>query len=249
MDSRITPRRPSRKRPWMWIMGRVAPASIVGPGILLGWLLVAGCGVTSSGQKPTSQVPPPAPGGAPPTVAQPGTAPGTPPPATPEGQTVVKGRRHRFDMDSPANDDFSAELPEVHIYIRPYEDYLSMKIQGREGNRVRILWLDSEFTDILGRRYTMVPPGTTLQDAAYGNIPPLDVAAGQTWSGKVVLLDQAQARSLRNLNTVLFPIVPADAGTPEQIKGKEFTLRLATEINYERRDYDFLFSIVDVYYQ
>jgi hypothetical protein len=233
----------------MSIMSRLAPASIVVPGILLGSLLGAGCGVTSSGQKPASQVPPPAPGGPPPTVAQPGTVqPGTPP-ATGEGQTVVKARRHRFDMDSPANDDFSAELPEVHIYIRPYEDYLSMKVQGREGNRVRVLWLDSEFVDIMGRRYTLVPPGTTLQDAAYGNIPPLDVATGQTWSGKVLLLDQAQARSLRNLNTVLFPIVPADAGTPEQIKGKEFSLRLATEINYERRDYDFLFSVVDVYYQ
>src|SRR5512145_3163329 len=98
MDSRIAPRRPSR-RPWMSIMSRLAPASIVVPGILLGSLLGAGCGVTSSGQKPASQVPPPAPGGPPPTVAQPGTVqPGTPP-ATGEGQTVVKARRHRFDMD------------------------------------------------------------------------------------------------------------------------------------------------------
>jgi hypothetical protein len=62
-------------------------------------------------------------------------------------------------------------------------------------------------------------------------------------------LDEAQARSIRNLNTALFPIVPPDAGTPEQIKGKEFTVKLATEINYDRRDYDFLFTIIDVYYQ
>jgi hypothetical protein len=246
MESLRIAARSLTQRPWtgsqLWLGSKVLLGSVMGS--FMACLLLAGCGVTTAGQKP----PPPAsqpPAGGDPAVAQPGTVPGTPAP----GQPVVQARRHRFDMDSPANDDFSVELEGVHIYIRPYEDYLSMKLQGREGNRVRVLWIDSEFTDIVGRRYKLVPPGTTMQDAAYSNIPPLDVVAGQTWSGKVVLLDEAQARSTRNLNSALFPIVPADAGTPEQIKGKEFSLKLAIELNSDRRDYDFLFSVIDVYYQ
>ncbi len=218
MESRqIAARRPIRR---LSIASQVPRVSrVLLGGLIGGCLLLAGCGVTTSGQKPTPAGTPPPAGGAPPTVAQPGTAPpGTTPPA--EGQPVVQSRRHRFDMDSPANDDFSAELPEVHIYIRPYEDYLSMKIQGREGNRVRILWLDSEFVDIIGRRYTLVPPGTPLQEAAYSNIPPLDVVAGQTWSGKVVLLDEAQARSSRNLNMASSPSCRQMPGLRSRSRGR-----------------------------
>jgi hypothetical protein len=152
-------------------------------------------------------------------------------------------------MEQPANDDFAFNDPEVFIYVRPYEDHLSMKVQGRERNHVKILWSDSEFVDILGRRYQLVPPSTTVQAAANGIVPPTDVPPGQLFSGRVLLLDPAEIQTIRALGAKLFYIVPPDAGTPEQIRNREFTLRLALEVNSSRQDYDFVFSIRDIYYR
>jgi hypothetical protein len=158
-------------------------------------------------------------------------------------------RRYRFEMESPANDDFAFNDSEIFIYIRPYEEHLSMKVQARELNQLRILWKDSEFVDIVGRRYRLVPPTTTIQAAASGIVPPTDVAPGQLFSGLVLLLDPAEIQTIRALGAKHFPVVPLDAGTPEQIKNAEFTLRLAIELNQARRDYDFVFSIRDTYYR
>jgi hypothetical protein len=152
-------------------------------------------------------------------------------------------------MESPANDDFTVELQEIFFYIRPFEDHLSMKIQARNQNRVKILWLDSDFVDIVGRHYKLVPPHVTIIDAANSNVPPTDIAADGIFSGKVILLDRTQTASVRNLGTALFPIVPHDAGPPEQIRGKEFTLRLEIELNFARQSYDFLFSVADTFYR
>ncbi|HWN83122.1 MAG TPA: hypothetical protein VNM87_13570 [Candidatus Udaeobacter sp.] len=208
---------------------------------------LAGCGVSTQGTRtvpPESTPPPPAPGV--PGEPQQPTLPAQPPPGT---QTDVRYLRYRYSMDSPPNDDFTVELPEIFFYIRPFEDYVSMKVQGRKQNRVRILWLDSEFTDILGRRYRLVPPNATLMDAANSNVPPTDIEPDGLFNGKVLLIDMTQAATVRNLGTTGFPVVPRDAGPPEQVKGKTFTLRLEVELNYVRQSYDFIYSITDTFYR
>lgn len=205
--------------------------------ILLLPLLASAC---ASSQPRTEPAPPPAPG---PAESSPPAEPATPPGGA--GQQL----HYRFDMEQPANDDFAFKDDNVFIYVRPFENNLSMKVQGREQNQIKILWNDSEFVDVLGRRYKLVPPTTTIRDAAYGIVPPTDVPPGAIFTGEVRLLDPADIPAIRALGDKNYPIVPPDAGTPEQIRNREFTLRLAMELNYARRDYDFVFSIKDIYYR
>jgi hypothetical protein len=210
--------------------------------------LFAGCGVTTQGTRsvPPQETPPPPPaGGIPGEPPQPNTPP-QPPPGT---QTDVRYLRHRFEMESPPNDDFTVELEEIFFYIRPFEDYLSMKVQARNQNQVKILWMDADFVDIVGRHYKLVPPHVTITDAANSSVPPTDIPPDGVFSGKVLLLDRTQLATVRNLGTALFPIVPRDAGPPEQIRGKEFSLRLEIELNRVRQRYDFLFSVADTFYR
>jgi hypothetical protein len=216
-------------------------------GLALAGALLAGCGVTTQGTRsvPPEGTPVPPPAGVPGEPSQP-TTPPQPPPGT---QTDLQYIRHRFEMESPANDDFTVELEEIFFYIRPFEDYLSMKVQGRKQNRVKILWQDSEFVDIVGRRYKIVPPTSTIMEAANNNLPPTDIAPDAVFSGKVLILDMAQVTTVRSLGTTAFPIVPRDAGPAEQIRGKEFSLRLLVELNYVRQQYDFQFSIADTFYR
>jgi len=220
--------------------------------VLIGMVGLAGllssCGVSTQGTRtvpPEGTPPPPPPGNVPGEPVQP-TLPEEPPPGT---QTDMRYLRYRYNMDDPANDDFTVELPEIFFYIRPFEDYISMKVQGRNQNMVRILWLESEFVDIVGRRYRLVPPNATLMDAANNNLPPTDIAPDGVFSGKVLLFDMTQAAAARNLGTTGFPVVPRDAGPPEQVKGKIFSMRLMLELNRERRSYDFHFSITDTFYR
>ncbi len=163
--------------------------------------------------------------------------------------TAGRQLRYRFDMDQPANQDFAFTDDAIFIYIRPFEDYLSMKVQGRVQNKVKIYWDESEFADILGRRYQLVPPSVTIKQAAFGNVPPTEVAPGQVFTGKVLLLDPADIPTIRALGGEPSPVVPPDAGTAEQVRGREFTLRLVLELNYERKSYDFSFTIRDIYYR
>jgi hypothetical protein len=216
--------------------------------LLLVAAIAPGCGVKTQGTRtvPPNDTPTPPPAGNIPGNPQQPTLPPQPPPGTP---TTMQYLRHRFDMDAPANDDFTVEQQEIFFYIRPFEDYISMKIQARNQNRVRILWQDSDFTDILGRHYKLVPPDATYLDAANSNVPPTDIAPDGVFSGKVMILDRTQNATARNLGTNAFPIVPRDAGPPEQIKGKTFTLRLELELNYVRKSYDFQFSVVDTFYR
>jgi hypothetical protein len=65
----------------------------------------------------------------------------------------------------------------------------------------------------------------------------------------VLILDMTQEATVRNLGTTGFPVVPRDAGPPEQVKGKTFSLRLVVELNRERQSYDFIYSITDTFYR
>jgi hypothetical protein len=215
-------------------------------------LLASACRSRSqAGTDPASVPPPPSTdsGSTPPS----GTTPtGSARPETGGLETTAgdpRQLRYRFDMEQPANEDFAFKDDQIFIYIRPFEQVLSIKVQGREQNHIKILWNESEFVDIIGRRYRLVPPTISVQDAAFGIIPPTDVPPGQIFTGEVVLLDPADIQTIRALGGKNTPIVPVDAGTPEQIREREFTMRLAIELNYARRDYDFIFSIQDVYYR
>jgi hypothetical protein len=227
-----------------WTLTRTAIALIAMVG-LVG--MMSSCGVTTQGTRtvPPEGAPPAPPPNVPGEPVQP-TLPAQPPPGT---QTDMRYLRYRYNMDSPNNDDFTVELPEIFLYIRPFEDYISMKVQGRAQNLVRILWLESEFVDIVGRRYRLVPPNVTMIDAANSNVPPTDIAPDGVFSGKVLILDMTQSATVRNLGTAGFPVVPRDAGPPEQVKGKTFSLRLVVELNRERQSYDFIYSITDTFYR
>jgi hypothetical protein len=188
--------------------------------------------------------------------AAPGAKPAPPPPASQApadtsgaGSTAGRQLRYNFDMDQPANQDFAFTDDAIFIYVRPFEDNLSMKVQGRVQNKVKIYWDESEFVDILGRRYQLVPPSVTIKQAAFGNVPPTELAPGQLFTGKVLLLDPADIQTIRALGGEPSPVVPPDAGTPEQIRGREFTMRLVLELNYERKSYDFSFTIRDIFYR
>jgi hypothetical protein len=157
--------------------------------------------------------------------------------------------RYRFDMEEPENDDWTVQEEDVFLYIRPFEDYLSFKVQGRKQRNIQIYWDDSEFEDILGRRYRLVPPGVTIEDAALSKVPPTELPQGQVFAGRVLLLDPTDIPSIRRLGGRASPTVPDDAGTPEQIRGRNFYLRLAIDVDYVRRDYRFVFQIQDIFYR
>jgi hypothetical protein len=149
-------------------------------------------------------------------------------------------------MLSPANDDFAINDEDVHIYLRPYEDNLAMRIQGREQNFLRIYWDESEFIDILGRRYKLVPPNIDFSEATFG-ISPTDIPPGTIYAGRLLLLDPTDRQAIQRLGGDPYPVVPPDAGTPDQIRGQTFEVDLEIEVNGERRSYPFSFEIKDAY--
>ena len=212
--------------------------------------LVPGCSSSPPPSPAPGTAPPPATGQAPPAAGQtPPPAGGqTPPPGT-EGAVVRRQMNYRFNMDSPANDEFAFNDDFVFIYVRPYDDYLSMKVQARRQIPIKIRWSESEFVDVIGRRYVLVPPSVTLDMAARNILPPTELRADDLFSGRVLLLDPTQKEQIRSLGGMAFPVVPYDAGSPEQLRNKSFTMRLVLEINASRQPYDFIFSIVDAFYR
>lgn len=219
-----------------WLLALIFPAAS------LLFLLLA-CRAEQAGTDPGAGAP------APGEVAP---APPPPPPGTAATNTAPAGGkvlRFRFNMIDPPNDDFTVKDPDAFFRVRPFEDHLAVRVQGREQNRIQIHWNDSEFEDIIGRRYKLVPQGVTLDEAAFGIVPPLEIQPGDIYTGKVILLDPTRIASMRTLGGEASPIVPPDAGTPEQIRGKLFRLRLAVDLNYVRREYEFVFEIQDTFYR
>ncbi len=189
--------------------------------------------------------------GPPPQSTDPGQAPAaTEPaaePATEPATEQARGRSYyRFRMDTPANDDFAFLDENLHIYAKPFADNISIKIQGREQNFIRIFWDQWEFVDILGRRYKVIPPDLDLRQATYG-IPPTDVQVGQTFAGRVTLMDPTDLQTIRRLGGKPSPVVPPDAGAAEQVRGQLFDLTMVLEVNGLRQTYPFSFEIRDAY--
>ena len=94
----------------------------------------------------------------------------------------------------------------------------------------------------------MVPPDLDLRQATYG-IPPTDVQVGQTFAGRVTLMDPTDQQTIRRLGGKPSPVVPPDAGTAEQVRGQMFELTLVLEVNQQRRTYVFTFEIRDAIYR
>jgi hypothetical protein len=212
-----------------------------GTALLVLTILVLGCSSSPPPGAPPGQ--PPAAGQAPPASGQ------TPPPGT-EGAVARRQMNYRFTMDSPANDDFAFYDDFVFIYARPFDEYMSIKVQARRQIPIKIWWSESEFVDVIGRRYQLVPPSVTLDMAARNIVPPTELRSDDIFSGRVLLLDPTQKELIRALGTTTqFPIVPYDAGTPEQVRNKSFTMRLVLEINAARQPYDFVFTVLDAFYR
>jgi hypothetical protein len=225
--------------------GAAALGCSLGAGILILTALVLGCSSSPPPQSAPGAPPPQSAPGAPP----PQSAAGEPPPAGAQGGVVRRQMNYRFNMDSPANDEFAFYDDFVFIYARPYDEYMSMKVQARRQIPIKILWSESEFVDVIGRRYRLVPPSVTMDMAARNIIPPTELRADDLFTGRVLLLDPTQKEMIRNLGGTPFPVVPLDAGTPEQVRNKSFTMRLMLEINANRQTYDFIFSILDAFYR
>jgi predicted small lipoprotein YifL len=198
-------------------------------------LVVAGCGGSSPPATPPGD-----------TAAPADSAPDRTPPPPPESPPPSRQVSYRFSMQSPANDDFAFNDDDVHIYLRPYEDNLAIRIQGREQNFLRVYWDESEFIDILGRRYKLVTPDLALSEATFG-IPPTDIPAGTIYAGRLLLLDPTDRQAIQRLGGDPFPVVPPDAGAPDQIRGQSFEVNLEIEVNGQRRTYPFTFEIRDAY--
>lgn len=190
---------------------------------------------------------PPASRGGSPAENAPATESPEPPAPNPEQPEHGGHLEFRFRMESPANEDFAFKDEQIFVYLRPDTEArdLVLRLQGREQNFIRIFWDDSEFYDILGRRYKIVPADVELQQAAFG-IPPTDVAPGSLYSTRLRLLDVTNTQAVRQLGSRPAPVVPPDAGTAEQIRGQTFELELAVEINDQRRTMPFTFEIRDV---
>jgi hypothetical protein len=151
-------------------------------------------------------------------------------------------------MASPANNDFAVTEADLFVYVRPFTDYLSFRIQSRELNHIRINWQETVFTDIVGRKYAVVPPTVNFEEAVYG-IPPLDVPPGEVWKAKLLLLDPANRAEIQRLGGRPSPVVPVDAGTLEQMRGQLFHLDLELELNNTPRNLSFEFEIRDAFYR
>ncbi len=155
--------------------------------------------------------------------------------------------RYRFNMRSPANDDFAVTDENTFILVRPRRDDLIFKVQGRNGNQVRVIWDRSEFTDIFGRRYRVVPATVALENAVRG-VPPTDIPGTSLYSTTLTLLDPTQASTIQQLGGKASPIVPDEVTSPDAARGETFYFDLAIELNSQPQDYQFVFDIKDATY-
>src|SRR5688572_24423571 len=80
-----------------------------------------------------------------------------PPPGSSQGtDRLASGYLYRFDMTSPANDNFAITTREVYLYFRPDTTAVHFQLENRLGVPIRILWDECTFTDTESRTFKAV---------------------------------------------------------------------------------------------
>jgi hypothetical protein len=224
-------------------------------------LVAAGCGGGTAQQTASASPPPPAPQGSAPQTATPQPTskdpltPATTEPATgsePTGapsQTsageLASGWRYRFDMTSPANDNFGVTTRELYMYFKPDTGAVAMRIENRLGVAVKILWDEMTFTDADGRMSKAVHRGVTYNPRLNPQEPTW-IQANQVYSDIVFpvhLLDDPSAAS----GTGIRPLLWSDLRAQSYV-GKSFGFKLVVAgENDERLEYDVRFRIASTY--
>ena len=178
------------------------------------------------------------------TEAAPPPAPATAPPAT-AAQALASGWRYRFDMISPANDNFAVTTREVYLYFKPDTSVVSFQLENRLGVPIEILWDESTFLDVYGRSWKAVHRGATYESRDNPQERTI-VRGGERYSDFLVptdvYSDPSAAAGGRPRN-----LLPTDLGAQSLI-GRIFgpTLVLGME-GGDRQTFDVRFRIASVY--
>lgn len=232
---------------------------VLGGALLAG--TVAGCGGGASQQQPAASPPPPgAQGGSPQTATPQPTSkdPLTPATTEPVSETaptgapsqssaaeLASGWRYRFDMTSPANDNFGVTTRELYMYFKPDTGAVAMRIENRLGVAVKILWDEMTFTDADGRMSKAVHRGVTY-NTRLNPQEPTWIQANQVYSDIVFpvhLLDDPNAASGTGIRPLLWTDIRA-----QSYVGKSFGFKLVVAgENDQRLEYDVRFRIASTY--
>ena len=195
---------------------------------------LAGCGGGTVAQSPSAAAPP----GAPVPAAS------ASPPASNAGQ-LSSGWRYRFEMISPANDNFAITTRELYLYFRPDTTAVSFQIENRLGVPINILWDESTFTDIYGRTSKAVHRGVTYDSRDLPQEAKI-LQPGERYSDFVIpsdLLNDPGAASGQGARALL----PTDLGA-QSLVGRVFGPSLViTGETGERLTFDARFRVVSVY--
>ena len=169
----------------------------------------------------------------------------TPPPSGPPGQKLSSGWRYRFDMISPANDNFGVTTREVYLYFRPDTTAVFFQLENRLGIPIDILWDECTFLDISGRVYRAAHRGVTYntrdltQEATH-------VQPGQRIQDFIIpvdLLNDPKAATGQGARLLL----PTDLSAQSlvgRIFGPNFVV---TAENNEKRTFEVRFKVASVY--
>ena len=174
------------------------------------------------------------------------TAPSAaPPPPAPAAEKLATGWRYRFDMISPANDNFGVTTREVYLYFRPDTTAVHFQLENRLGVPIDILWDECTFLDVYGRSYRAVHRGVSY-DTRDSPQEATHVQPGARYSDYLVPVDvynDPRAAAGQGPRAIL----PTDLSA-QSLVGRVFgpTLVILGE-NGERRTFDVRFKIASVY--
>jgi len=199
----------------------------------------AGCGGGAANQAPAV-----VPRSAHETSAQAPVAP-APEARAPVGGTLATGWKYRFDMISPANQNFGVTTREVYLYFRPDTTSVGFRLENRLGVPIRILWEECTFLDVYGRSFRAVHRGGTY-DTRDQPQEPTYVRAGETYSDFIIPVDLVNSPDAASGQGVR-PLLPTDLSAQSMV-GRVFgpNLVLALE-NDVRQTFEVRFKVVSVY--
>src|SRR5262245_36110870 len=166
-------------------------------------------------------------------------------PAPPPGQKLSSGWRYRFDMISPANDNFGVTTREVYLYFRPDTTAVFFQLENRLGIPIDILWDECSFIDYNGRVYRAVHRGVTYdtrdlpQEATH-------VQPGQRISDFIIPVDLLNdPKAATGLGARL--LLPTDLSA-QSLVGRTFGPNfVVTAENNEKRNFEVRFKVASVY--
>lgn len=169
-----------------------------------------------------------------------------PPPGSSQGtDRLASGFLYRFDMTSPANDNFAVTTREVYLYFRPDTTAVHFQLENRLGVPIRILWDEGTFIDTEFRTFKAVHKGVRYDNRLLPQDPTW-VQPGMKHIDFLVPVDllndpaAAGGQGMRQL-------FPTDISA-QALVGKSFGVKLVIEVeNQQRIEFPARFRIASVY--